>query len=77
MLANGLLPEITEAGGLRTVDSPIQIEGETKQAPRMAPGVGEHTRRLLSEFGWPAEAIDRLIASGAAGEAEASGAGHA
>ena len=77
MLANGLLPEITEAGGLRTVDSPIQIDGETKQAPRMAPGVGEHTRRLPSEFGWPAEAIDRLIASGAAGEAEASGAGHA
>jgi crotonobetainyl-CoA:carnitine CoA-transferase CaiB-like acyl-CoA transferase len=55
--ANGLFPEIENGEGLRTVDSPFQITGEAKRAPRMAPGIGEHTEALLRELGFsPAEA---------------------
>jgi formyl-CoA transferase len=64
--ANGFLPEFADEPGLRTVDSPIRIEGETKQRPQMAPGIGEHTRAVLVECGITPAAIDRMIADGAA-----------
>ncbi len=63
--ANHMLPEIENANGLRTVDSPIRIEGETKARPRMAPGIGQHSRAVLASIGMDATAIDKLIASGA------------
>jgi formyl-CoA transferase len=59
--ANNLLPEFIDGDGLKTIDSPFQIEGETKQPPRMAPEVGEHTRRILEECGCTAEEIDALM----------------
>jgi len=62
--ANGMLPEI-EGTGLRTVASPIVLDGETKRTPRLAPEVGEHTRSILDSFGFDAAAIDALVASGA------------
>lgn len=58
--ANNLLPEFTDALGLRTVDSPFQVEGVEKQAPRMAPAIGQHGRRILEEFGLVPEQIARL-----------------
>jgi crotonobetainyl-CoA:carnitine CoA-transferase CaiB-like acyl-CoA transferase len=60
--ANGLFPEFVDGDGLRTLDSPFQIEGETKAAPRMAPGIGQHTRELLEEFGCSPAEIDTLAA---------------
>ena len=60
--ANGLFPEIVDGDGLRTVDSPFQIQGETKAPPRRAPGIGEHTQALLSELGYSAAEIDALAA---------------
>ena len=51
IIANGLLPEFADGGGLRTLDSPFQVAGETKTVPRMAPKVGQHTRPLREEFG--------------------------
>ncbi|MCW5759678.1 MAG: CoA transferase, partial [Phenylobacterium sp.] len=59
--ANGLFPEFAEHW-LRTVDSPFQIAGETKFQPRMAPGIGEHTRALLEEFGCSPAEIEALAA---------------
>jgi len=66
--ANNMLPEIENAGGLRTVDSPIHITGEKKSAPRMPPGIGEHSRGVLDSLGFEASEIDRLIAAGAVAE---------
>jgi formyl-CoA transferase len=59
--ANGLFPEFTDHW-LRTVDSPFQVVGEVKAAPRMAPGIGEHSRALLEEFGCSPAEIDALTA---------------
>jgi crotonobetainyl-CoA:carnitine CoA-transferase CaiB-like acyl-CoA transferase len=60
--ANGLFPEIEGSYGLRTVDSPFQMTGEPKVAPHMAPGIGEHSRALLEEFGCSAEEIEAALA---------------
>jgi crotonobetainyl-CoA:carnitine CoA-transferase CaiB-like acyl-CoA transferase len=49
--ANGLLPEFVDGFGLKTLDSPFQVGGETKQPPRLAPSLGQHTREVLQEFG--------------------------
>ncbi|HZL00242.1 MAG TPA: CoA transferase [Caulobacteraceae bacterium] len=58
--ANNLLPAFADGGGLRTVDSPFHLAGETKRAPRMAPAIGQHTRPILKECGCTAEAISAL-----------------
>jgi len=63
--ANGMLPEFSDGDGLRTVDSPIRIDGITKAQPRMAPEIGAHTREVLREAGCSAADIDRLVAAGA------------
>ena len=63
--ANGFLPEMEGMDGLRTIDSPLQIEGERKCAPRCAPAIGENTREILESFGFDAASIDGLIRSGA------------
>jgi len=60
--ANGLFPEITDGDGLRTLDSPFQISGEAKAAPRMAPGIGQHTEALLAELGCSPAEIEALAA---------------
>jgi formyl-CoA transferase len=64
--ANNFLPEFADQPGLRTVDSPIRIAGETKQRPQMAPGIGQHTRQVLAECGITPAEIDAMIAAGAA-----------
>lgn len=62
--ANELLPEFADCYGLRTVDSPFRVTGEAKRAPRTAPEIGEHTRRILEECGCSAAEIDALAAAG-------------
>ncbi len=54
--ANQLLPEFVDGFGLKTLDSPFRIVGETKTQPKMAPGIGQHTAQILEEFGAPAAA---------------------
>jgi crotonobetainyl-CoA:carnitine CoA-transferase CaiB-like acyl-CoA transferase len=58
--ANGLLPEFADGYGLRTVDSPFHLDGEAKHPPRMAPGIGQHTRQILEECGLSPDEIDAL-----------------
>lgn len=58
--ANGFFVEVADTYGLRTVDSPFQVVGEAKAQPRMAPGIGEHSRALLEEFGCSAAQIEAL-----------------
>lgn len=58
--ANELFPEIVDGLGIRTVDSPFQIEGEAKTAPRMAPTIGQHTRAILEECGLAPAEIEAL-----------------
>jgi crotonobetainyl-CoA:carnitine CoA-transferase CaiB-like acyl-CoA transferase len=60
--AIGLFPEFTDGDGLRTVDSPFHLSGEAKAQPRMAPGIGQHTRELLEEFGCSQAQIEALAA---------------
>ena len=60
--ANGLFPEFTNGEGLRTVDSPFHLTGVAKAPPRMAPGIGQHSRALLEEFGCSAAEIEALAA---------------
>ncbi len=61
--ANDLLPEFADGYGLKTVDSPFQVAGEAKQAPRMAPEIGQHTRQILEECGCSAVDIEALTAA--------------
>jgi crotonobetainyl-CoA:carnitine CoA-transferase CaiB-like acyl-CoA transferase len=64
MIANGVLCEIEGAGGMRTVDSPITLEGESKRPPGPAPVLGQHTRGVLDALGYSEDAIAGLEASG-------------
>jgi formyl-CoA transferase len=69
MIANGLFPELQGDGvdGLRTVTSPISIDGERKVAPRRAPEIGQHTAEVLRELGYAPDRIESLRQSGAVG----------
>jgi len=58
--ANGMLPEFADGDGLKTVDSPFQLIGEEKHAPRMAPTIGQHTRKILEELGLPEAKIAKM-----------------
>ena len=52
------------AGGLDVLKPPLNIDGEE---PRMeaVPALGQHTRAILAELGYPAAEVERLAASGA------------
>jgi crotonobetainyl-CoA:carnitine CoA-transferase CaiB-like acyl-CoA transferase len=65
MIANGIFPKIEgDPEGLRTVDSPIHLDGSAKRPPGPAPAIGQHTRELLAELGYPQERIEALVAAG-------------
>ncbi len=64
MELNGVFADIQP--GLKTVQNPINVEGIHKELPRMAPGIGEHTREVLLEIGYDEAEIAAMIARGAA-----------
>jgi crotonobetainyl-CoA:carnitine CoA-transferase CaiB-like acyl-CoA transferase len=64
MEANGVYAEIEP--GLRTVMSPLTLEGVEKVKPRMAAGVGEHTVEVLQGLGYSERAIADLLNRGVA-----------
>jgi crotonobetainyl-CoA:carnitine CoA-transferase CaiB-like acyl-CoA transferase len=66
-LANGIFRPVEGKGvreGLRTVDSPIQLDRRPKGPAGPAPAPGEHGRELLTSLGYTAERIDGLVKSG-------------
>jgi crotonobetainyl-CoA:carnitine CoA-transferase CaiB-like acyl-CoA transferase len=54
------------APGLKTVKNPLNIEGIDKIQPHMPPAIGEHTHEVLTSLGLSPEAIEKMIARGAA-----------
>jgi formyl-CoA transferase len=71
MAANGVFTEIDDPalGRVRTVDTPMQIEGQPKAATRApAPRLGEHTVAILSEIGLGAQEIRSLAARRVVGD---------
>ncbi|GAA5191900.1 CoA transferase [Ferrimonas gelatinilytica] len=62
MVANGCFPEVEGTEGLRTIDSPIQIqaEGISKVKPKNPPAVGEHTLSELTALGYSEADIQAL-----------------
>jgi len=72
MAANGVFVEIDDPvlGRVRTVDTPLKIEGKSKVTRAPAPRLGEHTRAILAEIGLGKQEIDslaqrRVVADGA------------
>ena len=66
LMAIGMFRDLDhpEYGRLRTVDSPVFIQGEDKAEPRPAPELGEHTGDLLRELGLDASEIASLAERG-------------
>jgi formyl-CoA transferase len=64
MAANGVFVEVDDPvlGRVRSVDTPLRIEGQPKAAPRPAPRLGEHSRAILGELGLGGPEIDSLVA---------------
>ena len=62
MAANGVFVEIDDPvlGRVRTVDTPLKIEGHPKVRRTPAPRLGEHTREILAEIGLRGEEIESL-----------------
>jgi formyl-CoA transferase len=69
MIANGCFPEVEGAGGYRTIDSPIQVQGEglEKVKPQNPPGVGEHTQSELTALGYSEAEIKAMAEAKAVG----------
>ena len=65
--ANGVFRPVVGPGvrpDLRTVDSPIHLDGAEKRPATRAPELGEHGREILKSLGYSAERIDALLHSG-------------
>lgn len=63
---NAFLREIAGTR-LRTVDSPICLDGLAKVQPRMAPDIGQHSTAILSDLGFSEDEIARLADEGVIG----------
>lgn len=62
MTENGIFTPVEgDEPGLRTVDSPIHLDGSTKRPAGRAPEIGEHTLEVLESLGYAADRIQELI----------------
>jgi crotonobetainyl-CoA:carnitine CoA-transferase CaiB-like acyl-CoA transferase len=67
-LARDMVPAVehTALGPVRSLGLPVKLSATPGAVRRGAPLLGEHTREVLAEHGYPAAEIDALVASGAA-----------
>ena len=49
-----------------TVNSPFWMSCSEKRTPRLAPGIGEHTREVLLEIGFSEAEVGTMLAHGVA-----------
>lgn len=70
-LARNMVVEVDhpQAGHTRALGCPVHFSETPTAVLRPAPMLGEHTRELLSEYGYSAQEIDTLVAAGAVAEA--------
>ena len=54
-----------EIGPVRLLGHPVKLSRTPADPSRPAPALGEHTEQVLAEAGLKADAIARLLASGA------------
>ncbi|MFV0307489.1 MAG: CaiB/BaiF CoA transferase family protein [Desertimonas sp.] len=68
--ASGMFPTVEHpAGSFRTVGVPMRLSSVDIGPRGPAPGIGEHTREILSELGLSTAEADALIANGDVGPA--------
>jgi formyl-CoA transferase len=74
MRASGALVPIDDprAGASLTVASPLQIDGQEKVPPTLAPSIGQHTVEVLRAAGITEGEIERLLRAGVIVQADAS-----
>ena len=53
-------------GPQKTVSNSMSLAGVSKEPPRYAPGIGQHTFEVLREAGFGEDEIARMMESGAA-----------
>jgi crotonobetainyl-CoA:carnitine CoA-transferase CaiB-like acyl-CoA transferase len=66
--ANGYAPKHPEHPTLRLSAAPAQFDDELPAIRRRAPAVGEHSREILAELGYPTDEIERFLSEGAVTE---------
>jgi crotonobetainyl-CoA:carnitine CoA-transferase CaiB-like acyl-CoA transferase len=59
------------AGSVKVVAPAVKMSATPAEIRKPAPLVGQHSREILSEFGYGAEEIERLIGTGTVGETPA------
>ena len=69
MKANGVFAEFDhpQLGSVPTVNNPINVNGVTKEKPKLAPDIGQHSQEILKALGYEDVVIEEMIRSGVIG----------
>lgn len=66
MKANGVFTAFDhpQLGSVPTVNNPINVNGVTKEKPKLAPEIGQHSQGILRALGYEDAVIEEMIRSG-------------